>query len=140
MEASERNKKMLRIRKLLAMGKDDRGNEHETEAAMRMANKLMAELGIEEADVNMAALDANTMQFGEQLVHPDGKEFVAGMQPKAHDPKSKWQGFLGVGVADFCDCIASLDRHPVWGVVIKFKGEREDVAFAVWLHKVLAKY
>ena len=88
MEASERNKKMLRIRKLLAMGKDDRGNEHETEAAMRMANKLMAELGIEEADINMAALDANTMQFGEQLVHPDGKEFVAGMKPKAIDSTS----------------------------------------------------
>lgn len=132
----ERERKLAKIRKLLAMGRDERGNENEVEAAMRQANKLMAELGIEEAEVSLAALNENTMIFGEAEVRPDGKELDPTKRPKTGD--TKWCGILGTGVAKFCDCKVIATTNSIHGLVYKFQGEKQDVLFAAWLFKVLA--
>ena len=130
---TERDRKLEKIKKLLAMGRDDRGNEHEVEAAMRMANKLMAELGIEEAEVNMAALDNHTMEFGVMDVHPDGKE-LGQDRPKLGNP---WAGPLAIGVAEFCDVLVEHNQTRRDGHTFRFKGEKEDLTFAAWLFKAL---
>ena len=46
-DRNERRARMLeKVRKLLAMARDGRGNENEETIAMRQANKIMAEYGI----------------------------------------------------------------------------------------------
>ena len=62
-ERIERRARMLeKVRKLLAMGRDARGNANESEIAMRQANKLMAEYGIAEAECDMTAIQAGAVR------------------------------------------------------------------------------
>ena len=73
-DRAERRARMLeKVRKLLAIAKDGRGNANEEETAMRHANKIMAEYGIEEAECDMTAIDAGEMVFGEAQCGPDGR-------------------------------------------------------------------
>ena len=135
---SSRERMLAKIRKLMAMGRDARGNEHETEAALRQANKLMQAHGIEEADVDMASLDAGTMIFGEVDVRPDG------LTPSEAADKGKlymrecpgWAGTLAVGVAFFTDT-QCIQAQISFGRVLRFRGEKGDVLFAKWLFAVL---
>jgi hypothetical protein len=131
---SERRGRMLeKVRKLLAMARDGRGNDTEEETAMRQANKLMAEFGIEEAEVDMAALDAGTMSFGEALAGMDGRAPEAG---KVYKSYSTWVGMLAVGVAKFTDSIASR-KTTENGEMLVFRGEKNDVLMARLLLGVL---
>jgi hypothetical protein len=122
-----------KVRKLLAMGRDGRGNENEQEIAMRQANRLMAEFGIAEAECDMAALAADEMVFGESQCGPDGR---APEQGTVYRSTPLWAGILSVGVARFCDAIVSL-RDGANGRVLVFRGEREDVLLARWVFGVL---
>src|SRR3990167_6529801 len=132
-EHDEKRSRMLeKVRKLLAMGRDGRGNANEEEIAMRQAAKLMAEYGIEDAEVNMAALDAGAMIFGETEIRADGRETAAPCKSY-----SVWCGVLAVGVARFTDSVVVRDR-TAQGERLKFMGEREDVLLARWLFGVLA--
>lgn len=131
---SERRAKMLdKVRKLLAMGKDGRGNEHEAETAMRQANRLMAEFGIEEAECDMGQIDRGEMLFGEAQFGHDGK---APTQGKVYRSAPTYAGILVVGVGRFCDAIAGRKRTE-HGELFTFKGEKNDVLFARWVFGVL---
>ena len=130
----ERRTKMLeKVRKLLAMARDGRGNANEEETAMRQANKLMAEYGIAEAECDMAAINAGEMSFGEAQCGPDGK---APGQGKVYRSCPTWAGVLGVGVARFTDTVI-IRRDTQHGQMFVFQGECEDVLLARWLFAVL---
>ena len=57
-----------RINKLLAMANDARGNEHENEVAMRMAERLMRQHNIELADLEASSGKAATYQWSSVTV------------------------------------------------------------------------
>lgn len=130
----ERRRKMLdRVRKLLAMGNDGRGNAHEMENALRQASRIMAEYGISEADADLSALDAGTMTFGETFVKPDGMKAGTG---RTFTEMPTWVSVLSLGVAYFTDSISTINR-TAHGIGIKFQGEKNDVTLASWLMGVL---
>lgn len=130
----ERRARMLeKVRKLLAMAKDGRGNSHEEETAMRQGNALMAEFGIEEAECDMEALDAGTMSFGEALAGQDGSAPQPGKMFKSY---STWVSMLAVGVARFTDSVAAY-KITENGKMLAFRGEKNDVLMARWLLGVL---
>lgn len=129
----ERRARMMeKVRKLLAMARDGRGNANEEEIAMRQANKLMAEFGIAESEVDMAALDSGAMSFGETDMRADGRDIKAPLQSY-----STWCGVLAVGVARFTDSVVTRKTTEL-GQRIVFRGEKNDVLFARWLFGVLA--
>lgn len=128
-----RARTLEKVRKLLNMARDGRGNANEEEIAMRQANKLMAEYGIAEAECDMAAIDAGEMQFGEAQCGPDGRAPAAGVVYKS---APTWCGVLGVGVGRFTDTIIARKRTAN-GEMYVFRGERNDVLLARWIFGVL---
>lgn len=55
---NEKSKVLDRVRKMLAMANDERGNEHEREAAMRMAHSLLIKHGLDMLEVEKSQRDA----------------------------------------------------------------------------------
>ena len=132
---NERRARMLeKVRKLLAMGRDGRGNDTEQDTAMRQANVLMAEYGIAEAECDMTAINAGEMIFGEVQCGFDGK---APEQGKVYRSAPTWAGILGIGVGRFTDSIISRKRTE-HGEMYVFKGEKNDVLLARWIFGVLS--
>jgi hypothetical protein len=135
-ERNERRARMLeKVRKLLAMGRDGRGNENEQEIAMRQANKIMAEFGIAEAECDMSAIDAGEMVFGEAQCGADGRAPEAG---KVYRSAPSWAGVLVVGVAKFTDSVVIRKRTEA-GEIFAFRGEQNDVLLARWIFGVLVQ-
>lgn len=135
-ERDERRARMLeKVRKLLNMARDGRGNAQEEETAMRQANKLMAEYGIEEAECDMAAINAGELEYGEAQCGPDGR---APEQGKVYRSCPSWAGVLGVGVARFTDSIIGRKRTE-HGEMFVFRGEKQDVLLARWIFACLAQ-
>jgi hypothetical protein len=131
---NERRQRMLeKVRKLLAMARDGRGNVNEEETAMRHANKIMAEFGIAEAECDIASLDAGEMSFGEAQCMPDGR---APEQGVTHRTMPGHVGTLALGVAKFTDSIVILTTTAN-GKTLIFRGERNDVLLARWILGVL---
>lgn len=133
-DKSERRAAMLaKVRKLLNMARDGRGNATEEETAMRQANKIMAEYGIAEAECDMTAINAGEMVYGQIMVGPDGKDLKDG---KVYKSSPTWAGVLGVGVARFTDTVI-IRKTTAHGDVFVFQGEKEDVLLARWIFGVL---
>lgn len=133
-ERNERRQKMLeKVRKLLNMARDGRGNSNEEETAMRQANKLIAEFGIAEAECDMSEIDAGEMSFGECQCTPDGRAPVAGTVFKT---MPGFAGTLALGIGKFTDTIVQL-RQTATGPTIIFRGEQQDALLARWLFGVL---
>ena len=133
-ERNERRARMLeKVRKLLSMARDGRGNSNEEETAMRHANKIMAEYGISEAECDMAAIDAGEMSFGAAQCGPDGK---APEQGKVYRSMPSYAGILAIGVARFTDSVV-VRKTGANGEMLIFQGEKEDVLLARWIFGVL---
>lgn len=133
-ERIERRARMLeKVRKLLAMGRDGRGNSNEEEIAMRQANKLMAEYGIAEAECDMAAIDAGELEYGMAHCGPDGK---APEQGKVYRTMPGYAGILAIGVARFTDSVV-VRKRTAHGEMLAFQGEKQDVLLARWVFGVL---
>lgn len=122
-----------RINKLLAMANDARGNEHENEVAMRMAERLMRQHNIDVAD-----LEANT---GQKAVY-SWRTIVVTVGPTAERAtwRPLWIGFLSMGVAKFTDCKTSWEQDETYGHCIKFMGDETDLEYAAWLFKQLRDF
>lgn len=133
-ERDERRDRMLaKVRKLLNMGRDGRGNENENETAMRQANKLMAEYGIAEAECDMAAIDAGELEYGEAQFGSDGRAPQAG---KVYRSAPTWCGVLAVGIGKFTDSVV-VRKRTANGEMFAFQGERNDVLLGRWIFGVL---
>lgn len=125
-----KEKVLDKIRKLLAMARHDNGNDTEQETALRMANRLMAEHAIEEAEIDMATIERDGVELGEQEVRPDGK--APGNGYRVYRSCPGYASVLALGVGRFCDAIVRR-KSGQYGEVLFFAGERSDVSFAVWL-------
>lgn len=133
-ERIERRARMLeKVRKLLAMARDGRGNENEEHIAMRQANKIMAEFGIAEAECDLSAIDAGEMSFGEATAGMDGRAPEPG---KIHRTYSSYVGVIAIGIGRFTDSIVAR-KTTESGQMLVFRGEKEDVLLARWLLGVL---
>ncbi len=132
-QQGRRERMLEKVRKLLAMGRDGRGNATEEETAMRQANKLMAEYGIAEAECDMAAINAGEMSFGEAMSGPDGRAPEAG---RVYRSMPGYVGILAIGIARFTDSVV-VRKHTANGEMLAFQGEKQDVLFARWLVAVL---
>lgn len=122
-----------KINKLLAMANDARGNEHENEIAMRMAERLMREHNIEVADLE-ATTGKQTVYTWRSITIPVGEK----AKPCAWHPL--WTGFLGTGVAAFTDCKVERENDPTYMCCMKFLGDETDIEYAAWLFKKLRDF
>ncbi|MBI4291304.1 MAG: DUF2786 domain-containing protein [Betaproteobacteria bacterium] len=112
------------------MANDARGNEHENETAMRMAEKLMRQHNIDVAD-----LEATT---GKQTIYNWRSVTIpVGEQAKPCNWSPMWMGFLGVGVGRFTDCRATWVDDAQYQRCMKFQGDETDIEYAAWLFKML---
>lgn len=122
-----------KIKKLVAMANDSRGNEHENETAMRMADSLMSKHNIDAAD-----LEAST---GKQTVYAWASTTIpVGEKARPMSWRPLWTGFLGMGVGKFTDCkvVCVLDAN--YGECLRFLGDEADIEYAAWLFKRLRDY
>jgi hypothetical protein len=126
---------MAKLRKIMAIAKDGRGNENEESAALERANQLMAEYGIAEAECDISAIEAGEMEFGEVQVCPDGTVPAPG---KVYRTCPTWAGVLAIGVARFTDTVVK-QKVVDCGNVFAFQGEKNDVLFARWIFGVLTE-
>ncbi len=112
------NEKVLnKIRKLQALGNDLGATANESETALRQADYLMKQHGINNADlINAVSSDYEwTSAFCPIGVSiPDSINYIA------------------VGVGRFCDCIVNV-RILEDKMGFSFFGEASDVPFAAWL-------
>ena len=122
-----------RIKKLLAMANDDRGNEHENETAMRMADKLMRQHNIDVADLEESTGKTTTYIWATTVI-PLG-EFA-----KRMTWRPMWTGFLGMSVGKFTDCKVQWSENEDYGHCIKFMGDETDIEYAGWLFKKMRDF
>ena len=114
-----------KIRALLALAADPSAAPQEAESAGRMAAKLMAKHQIDLGDLEEEALkeefDLTMMQA--RACRPGKKN------PKVIPP---WIGIIAWGVKIYTRTRIRTAPGQVW-----FRGPREDVELAVWLHELL---
>lgn len=116
-----------KIRKLLAVAHDGRGNETETETALRMAEALMRKHGIEQGEIFAAT---GTMQY-------DWTTHFVPANPRVRSTATvSWLGQLALGIARYTDTIVHW-VHRDGDLGLMFKGEAVDVDFSVWLAESL---
>jgi hypothetical protein len=119
-----------RIRKMLAMGMDGRGNEHEAENAMRMAEKLMRLHNIDIAELQEST--GKAAQYTWTTVTA-----AIGENGTRKTTKNLWTGFLGMGIARFTDCKATWRNNQTQGWLMAFSGTTTDTEYALWLFEYL---
>ena len=122
-----------RINKLLAMANDTRGNEHENEVAMRMAERLMRQHNIDVADLEASSGKKAEYNWRKIIVAVGEKAAPASWRPM-------WIGFLGLGVGKFSDCKTEWTQHSEFGYCIEFAGDANDLEYAAWLFKKLRDF
>ena len=114
---------MRRIKKLLAIAEDSRGDPNECAAAARMAESIMRKYQIDHADVISAELqreDAFDSTFVGTTMDPEG----------ASKEASGWAGILAVQVANLYDCQARYSWSAKHGKSLKFSGYKLDTELA----------
>lgn len=123
-----------RIKKLLDMAMHERGNEHENEVALRMANRLMAKHGIDAADLEL--------QTGKKTVYSwDTSTLPVAEKGKiVRQNHPQWIGWMAVGIGKFTDCRVTYVTNPVHGVCVRYQGDVVDVEFASYLFKMMRDY
>lgn len=128
-------KVLERIKKMLRMAEDARGNPNEAANAAAMAAKLMQKYN----------LDAASMILGDLEGRADaGLVKEMGMRPSEWSVMPGWMVSLSISVADLFDCKVrmawdyrqkSVNRKPYINVV--FFGYKTDVQVCQWTFKYL---
>ena len=112
---------MRRVRKLMALANDGRGNVDEMAAAAEMAAKIMAKYRLDYADVLAAELKAGA-RFAE-------REFTTPAYGRAKIRAKRWYGVLAVVVAQVNEC--NMESFGEAGV--RFYGLEADVEIAGYM-------
>lgn len=128
-----REEALEKVKKLLRMATDGRGNEHEAEAAARQARAVMLKWQIDEAEALATEIEKDEA-FGSGFgsANPDsrgGHKFTTA---------PNWVGMLSIGVSRAFDCVVDYVRTPE-GVKVRYRGLDSDVAVAVWMHEFLCR-
>jgi hypothetical protein len=122
---------LSKIRKLLAMSTDGRGNMHEAEAAMRQATALMRKFQIDSAEEVLSDLKG-----GECMIHECDSIF-AYPSKNLGSRVPVWVGMIAVGVGRLCSVKADVTRTKALGICVRFSGYAPDVQFARWMYRLL---
>ena len=112
---------MRRVRKLMALANDGRGNVDEMAAAAEMAAKIMAKYRLDYADVLAAELKAGA-RFAE-------REFTTPAYGRAKIRAKRWYSVLAVVVAQVNEC--NMESFGEAGV--RFYGLEADVEIAGYM-------
>ena len=114
-----------KIRKLLALAADPNAQGAEAETAARMAAKLMAK-----HDIDLAELEEEELRKAWDMTTAEAQ----GCRPGKKNPTEvpPWIGIIAWGVKVFTRTRCANGRG-----VVRFKGPREDVELAKWLHEFL---
>lgn len=131
---SDRERAIEKVRKLLAMANDGRGNLHEAEAAMRQATALMSKFNIEAAEAQLADLCSDEPDLAQEHCVPS---YDKGARPAKSIPS--WVGVIAVGVARLCQVKADGSRTKDGTASVRFSGYATDVVFATWLLPLLCR-
>lgn len=128
---SDRERALEKVRRLLAMANDGRGNMQEAETAARQAAALMAKFNIESAEAQLKDLCSDEPDLDQALVCPNyyGGEVRTKTLPV-------WVGIIAVGVGIVTQTKVDGYRKDGYGVA-RFSGYRTDVVFAEWLFQLL---
>lgn len=120
------NDAKAKVAKLLAMADPERGgSDQEVETALRHAEAIMLKHGISMADLDSKG---QAYQFNwETGFYPFGRDG----KPTTSNPK--WFGWLAVAVANFTDTIVVQSVDTRLGYGVSFKGDQDDMVFALWL-------
>lgn len=123
---STENKTIGRIRKLLAIANDDRGNRHECASAAAMAAKLMAKYNIEMADVIVEELNK------------DGSIVDEFISESNYDKKvPNWYNILATCIGQTLDCVcrmkSTINLKGQYKISVQVLGYKQDVEVAKWL-------
>lgn len=133
LSAASRERAFDKIRKLLAMARDGRGNENEAAIAASQAEKLMRYYQIESADVVMQELEQDD-QF-EQGIEDVSFEGIAGHKPKQ---TPSWVGYIAIGCGEAFTCKVDIVRTPE-GIKVRFSGYAMDVMLCRWVYRFLCE-
>ena len=114
-----------KIKKLLALAQDPSAAPQEAENAARMAAKLMAKHEISQADLDL-------VQLAREVDLSEG--YAKACRPGKKNPKviPAWINMIAVGVMRF-----TRARMVMSGPNLIFRGPRQDVELACWLHEYL---
>ena len=114
-----------KIKKLLALSQDPSAAPQEAENAARMAAKLMAKYEISQADLDR-------VQLAREVDLSEG--YAKACRPGKKNPKviPAWINMIAVGVMRF-----TRVRVVMSGPNLIFRGPRQDVELACWLHEYL---
>jgi hypothetical protein len=114
---------MRRVKKLLAIAEDSRGDPNECAAAARMAESIMRKYQIDHADAISVELQTeaafDTGDVGSTL-DPERRSVEA----------AGWAGRLAVAVAKLYDAQARYVRTVRYGKTLRFSGYKVDVEMA----------
>lgn len=122
---------LSKIRKLLAMANDGRGNLNEAETAMRQAQSLMRKYQIDSAEEVLADLKS-----GHDMVQETDSIWA---YPSKNKPTKcpAWIGIISLGVGILNEVKTDITFTAAQGVVMRFSGYGPDVQFSKWLYRFL---
>jgi hypothetical protein len=133
LNSAARERAFDKIRKLLSMARDGRGNEHEAAVAAGQAEKLMRYYQIEAADVVMEEIEKEEAFTREtENVSFEG---IAGHCPKQ---VPNWVGYIAVGCGKAFTCKVDIVNSPA-GLRVRFSGYAMDVMLAKWVYAFLCE-
>lgn len=123
-----RDEALEKVRKLLAMANDGRGNVEEASVAAGQAAKLMAKFAIDSAETMLQNMDEE--ELAEEWVRAAGH---AGAKEHSYKTVPLWCQWVAVGVGRLFDCKVDLRTLPNKGAGVRFCGFRTDTTVATWM-------
>lgn len=127
----DRDAIMRKIRALLAMGTDGRGNMNEAEAAMRQAQAMMRKYQVEESEVVLDELRGKShMRRASESPYAYKSSDIPTKVPA-------WVGVISIGVGRLTDTVIDIIMDSQAGARVRFSGYAPDVEFACWLYRYL---
>lgn len=141
MSTEERNRYLEKIKKLLALARDGRGNLQEAETALRQAQALMRKYSIDESEAIGQELEVD----GDALMREYASYGKRTAGSKSVKQMPRYTGFVAWGIGKLYDCnVLKVNRydpvtHQPIGEFILFAGYRMDVQVACWTFEYLCE-
>lgn len=127
-----RDRALAKIKKLLQLAKDSRGDATTAETAMRQAQAMMAKFNIDEAEAILTDLSKGV----EAIVMKWRKAGVNAHATNTIYKFPEWAGIVSYGVGKLYDCRTAVSKVVEGGVnhgqVVVFFGYNADVEVATW--------
>lgn len=136
MTTPDRERALEKVRKLLAMANDGRGNINEAEMAAKQAAALMTKYNIDAAEAQLQDLMGDEPDLAQEFAdagyyHPTTMATVKSIP--------KWVGMLAVGIANLTQVKVDGAKLPTGQTRVRFSGYATDVVFAKWLLPILCR-